>query len=215
MAFLYHPYKTIDDVKKAAKEFSLNKKEVKEKVYSRDNHIYFLMRVNKESVYALEKEIRKINDEHVNLQLKHPNYKITPKPIYLHLNTGGGGCQSGWAAVGFIKNSKIPVHTVIEGGCASAGTIMSVAGVKRYMTEHSRMLIHQLSASTWGTYEQLKDDMKYNDEDMVESIKYYADHSTMTKKEVKEQLKHDHWWDLQTALSKGLVDEEWKGEPST
>ena len=36
-------------------------------------------------------------------------------------------------------------------------SFLSIVFSERYMTKHSSILIHQLSGSTWGTYEQMKD----------------------------------------------------------
>lgn len=207
----YHPYKSTDDVKFANEITELESKDARHNVYSRENHIYFRARVNKDSVYQLQKEIERQNRDFDNMSRKYPEYEMKPKPIYLHLYTGGGSCSAGWAAVTFIQCSKIPIHTVIEGYCASAGTIMSVVGKKRYMAEHARMLIHQLSAGVYGKFAEIQDGMKHLEEDMEESIEFYRKHSTMTKVEIRKQLKHDHWWDFNTAKSRGLVDEMWKG----
>ena len=60
----------------------------------------------------------------------------------------------------FIKNSKIPVHTVVEGRVASAASMMSVVGKRRYMSRHSRILIHQLTGGFWGKMSELEDNME-------------------------------------------------------
>tara|TARA_B110000908_G_scaffold12629_1_gene14719 strand:- start:9564 stop:10205 length:642 start_codon:yes stop_codon:yes gene_type:complete len=212
MSRRFHPYRTIKAINKESDYLKLIKNEIESRVYSRNNHIYFLTQVNKDTVYALDKEINTLNKRFEDIQKKNEEFIITPKPIYLHLNTNGGDIQSGWAAVTFIQNSKIPIHTVIEGGCASAGTIMSVVGTKRYMAKYARMLIHQLSADTYGNFAQLEDEMKYLKEDMKESVDFYHKYSRMSKNEIKEQLKHDHWWDFKTAQKYGFIDEEWKGD---
>jgi ATP-dependent protease ClpP protease subunit len=44
---------------------------------------------------------------------------------------------------------------------ASAATIISVAGTKRFITPSSYMLIHQLSTFMSGNFEQLKEVSQY------------------------------------------------------
>ena len=63
-------------------------------------------------------------------------------------------------AIDVIQNSKISVHTIIEGATASAGTLISVVGKKRYIRPNAYMLIHQLSSSCWGKMNEIEDEFK-------------------------------------------------------
>ena len=174
-------------------------------IYTRRNHIYFLAPITKNSIFTLKDEIYNLNKKYEELQ----QYIKSPNPIYLHLNTEGGDVQAGWVGVSAIQNSKVPIHTIIEGECASAGTYMSVAGKKRYMTKYSRMLIHQISSNINGTYRELEDEIKGIKMDMNQSIDFYNKHTLMNKRDIREQLKHDRWWDIKTAQKNGFIDAEW------
>ena len=50
--------------------------------------------------------------------------------------------------------------------------MISVVGKERYMHKHAYMLIHQLSAGSWGKYSDLVDDMENNTR-LMEMIKNY------------------------------------------
>jgi ATP-dependent protease ClpP protease subunit len=93
--------------------------------------------------------------------------------------------------------SEVPVVSVIEGCAASAATIMSVVASHRQINKHAYMLIHQLSSGMWGKYHEQKDTMENNDRLMKK----------IPKKELNNLLKHDLWWDAETCLKYGLVDE--------
>jgi ATP-dependent protease ClpP protease subunit len=180
------------------------------KVYARDNHIYFYANVSKDTVYKLNDMIIKINHKYRDIKNKNPSLDITPKPIYLHINSYGGGVFAAFTAIDFIKKSEIPVHTIIEGASASAATLISIVGEKRYMCKNASMLIHQLSSWTQGKMNELEDEF-YNLGDMMEHIKkIYIDHSKLKKAELTKMLKHDRWWDYDKCLKCGLFDEEWK-----
>ena len=87
-------------------------------VYSRGNHIIFKGDVNRNNVYKLREEIEKLNKDFKILKKNlEDGVFITPKPIYLHINSYGGYLDDGFAAVDFIKQSDIPIHTVVEGRC--------------------------------------------------------------------------------------------------
>ena len=54
---------------------------------------------------------------------------------------------------------KTPVYTYVDGFAASAATLISVVGKKRFMTKNSLMLIHQLSGADSGKFYELQDQM--------------------------------------------------------
>ena len=103
--------------------------------------------------------------------------------------------------------SKTPIYTYVDGCAASAGTIMSVCGAKRFIGENAYMLVHQLSSGSWGKFAELQDDMK-NNENLMKRIKeIYEAKTKIPKGKMDELLKHDLWWDAKTCLRYGLVDE--------
>ena len=138
---------------------------------------------------------------------------FTPKPIYLHITTRGGDLLAGFFAFDKIRNSKVPIHTIIEGSVASAGSIMSIAGKRRYITKNSHVLIHQLRTGMFGTYEDLKDEKKNCSNFMNRLINLYYENCNgkMNKTRIREILKRDLFWDSTEALSNGIVDEIWNG----
>ena len=176
------------------------------------NHVYFYAGVSKNSVAALNNHIVEMNNEFKELQDKNPAVTMTPKPIMLHINSYGGSVFAGFWAVDIIKQSKIPIDTIVEGASASCGTIMSVVGRKRYIRPTASMLIHQLSSWFGGKMTEIDDDYK-NLEQMMKTIKgIYKDHTKMTVSQLDDFLKHDVWWMSEKCVQLGLVDEVWKGD---
>jgi ATP-dependent Clp endopeptidase proteolytic subunit ClpP len=133
--------------------------------------------------------------------------EYAPPPIKLHINSYGGSVFAGLSAVDYIKNSKVPVHTVIDGCAASAATLMSCVGERRFMHKNACMLVHQLSGLMWGKFQEMQDDMK-NSEMLMKKIKdIYREHTKIPKREMDNLLKHDIWWEAEKCLEYGLVDE--------
>jgi ATP-dependent Clp protease protease subunit len=133
--------------------------------------------------------------------------KIEPKPIILYITSNGGLVYQVFAAIDTIRGMKVPVNTVCKGFVASAGTLLSLAGKKRYITESSYMLIHELRAGQWGKFTHLSESFD-NSKQLMEHIKsYYLSRTKMTSEELDEQLKKDISWNAQMCLEKGLVDE--------
>ena len=68
--------------------------------------------------------------------------------------------MSALAAIDIMESSMSPIYTIIEGYAASAATMLSIMGEKRYMHKNAHMLIHQMSSGFWGKMEEIKDEMK-------------------------------------------------------
>jgi len=183
-------------------------------VYCVENDIFFRCSVNKENVDELVKIIEKKNQQVAKriktLETVTSGVEVTGttfKPINLHISSHGGSLMDCMIAVDAIRNSKIPIHTVVEGYAASAATLISMVGKKRYITKNSYMLIHQLSTWSMGKYEELLDEHKNNTEMMNHLKRLYKEYTNMTAEELDEVLKRDIWWNSNECLKQGLVDE--------
>lgn len=136
-----------------------------------------------------------------------------PKPITIYINSDGGYLHSALPIVDIITKSKIPIVTIIEGMAASAATLISCSGHKRYITKNSFMLIHELRAGCWGKYSEIEDEyesckkvMKRVKNLYLESIKDESKKKKF-KKIVSKLLKRDLVLSAKECLEYGLVDE--------
>jgi len=170
------------------------------------NHLYFYSDVTQETCLDLNRKINDLNKE----LLKHAiEYDCPPPSIFLHINSMGGDLLSGFSVVDTIKNSRVPIVSIIEGNAASAATIISMVCHKRYITQHSFMLIHQLSSACAGKFQEIQDDFENDKKFMDLLYKLYRENTTMSDKKIKDVLKHDIWWSSEECLENGLVDELW------
>jgi len=168
------------------------------------NRIYFYSGVTRPKVLQLNKGLFNLN---VNMISKTTPLEYDPPPIKLHINSYGGSVFAGLAAVDYIKNSRVPVHSVIDGCAASAATLMSCVAERRYMHKNACMLVHQLSGMMWGKFQEMEDDFE-NSKMLMEKIKsIYNEHTRIPKREMDKILKHDLWWEAEKCLEFGLVDE--------
>lgn len=188
-------------------EFGMLKSLLNSKVDSIGNHIWFNDDITSDSVSKLIKVINYRNFIFEQKQREIFYGKLEPKPLYLHINSDGGSVHEGMAAVDCIRNSKIPIYTIIEGRAASAATFMSIAGKKRYITENSILLIHQLSSGMWGKMTELEDEHENNKFFMEKIYSIYSKYTTVPKKELKNIMKRDIWWDADKALKYGFADD--------
>ena len=169
-----------------------------------NNHIYFYSFVGKSEVLQLNRRIRELNN---SLIYDAKVQDRDPASIFLHINSYGGSIFDGLAAMDTLLSCQAPVVTIIDGCCASAATFISVVGKKRLIPKHGFMLIHQLSAMSWGKYRELQDD-NINFTKLMDTIKaIYAEYTKIPTSKIEEILDHDLWFDSSKCLEYGLVDE--------
>ena len=174
-------------------------------VETKNNSVYFYSEVTRPKILLLNKNLHELGKNLVN----QANLLGTtlPADIHLHINSFGGSVFAGLSATDYVKSSPVPIRTVVEGCAASAATLFSVVAHHRVIRKNSFMLIHQLSSGMWGKYEEMKDAMENNDLFMRIIKDIYEEHTKLPKRKINEILKRDLWFDAETCLEYGLVDE--------
>lgn len=80
----------------------------------------------------------KITDKVLELYKKDPN-----EPVHLVVNSVGGNPDVGFAFYDLMTNLQIPLHTFGLGYVASMGVIIFLLGKRRFVGEHTMMVIHE------------------------------------------------------------------------
>jgi ATP-dependent protease ClpP protease subunit len=169
-----------------------------ELISSTDDSIYFYSPITKTSCFKLEKELLSMNQKNL---LEGSN-----NPINLHIQSNGGSLFNSIYIIDLIKNLETPVYTYIDGFAASAATLISVVGKKRFMTTNSLMLIHQLSGGMNGKFSEIEDENENINGLMDFIIRTYLENTKINKVELEQILKHDIWLNSTYCLQNGLVD---------
>lgn len=174
------------------------------KISVEHNNIYFYGSITSDSCQTLK---NKLNDLDFNSKLYKITYNLEPPPINLHIQSYGGSLMDTLYIADLIEMIETPVNTYVDGYAASAGSILSVVGKKRYMTKNSLILIHQLSSGNDGKFQELDDEMK-NLQQLMNKIKQiYVKHTDIPYLQLTDLLKHDLWLDADTCKKLGLIDE--------
>ena len=130
----------------------------------------------------------------------------TAPHINLHINSYGGSIFAALAIIDTIRNLGSKVFTYIDGSAASAATLISVTGAKRFIGKNSMMMIHELSTGGYGKFSELEDQTE-NNRRLMKSIKsIYKEYTKVPMAKIDEILKHDIWFDANTCLEYGLID---------
>ena len=179
----------------------IDNKNNKKKLYRND--IYFTGDLNDESCFKLSEAILENNNKAMTND-KAENH------INLYIQSKGGALLPTLAVVDQIINSPIPVHTYIRGYTASAATLLSVVGSKRFIYKHSLLMIHGLKFSNENIVSDLNElnDMNYNTNLMLSIIKdIYLGNTKLNETDLEKMFLCDRWMSSQDALMYNIVDE--------
>jgi ATP-dependent protease ClpP protease subunit len=76
------------------------------------------------------------------------------------IDSYGGSVYGCLDMISYVKNSPIPVDTIVCGKAMSAGAILFGMGRNRYMAENATIMLHDASMMTGGKNEEIKSDAK-------------------------------------------------------
>lgn len=168
-----------------------------EDVFLRERKIFLCGNVDSANVNELIKQI-------MYLDSVSENDEIT-----LYINSPGGSVQDGLALYDALRLVKAPIKTVATGLAASMGAVLFLAGDKREMLPHSKLMIHDpsfgslnLGGKKSAEVRQLLDDLN-NCRELIASI--IAKRSGKSIDEVFEVTKNDTYYTAQEALKSGLA----------
>jgi len=184
-----------------------------------DNSIYFSERITYHSAHVLqtllkgleidiledvEKGIHNIEKEKDSKRFITIN--VQPKPILLYLTTHGGLVHAALSVVDCMLGLKIPIYTIISGYVASAGTLISLAGSKRFMTPNSFMMVHEIRSGFWGKYSDARIEYENVTKLMEHITHYYLEKTKITKEKLSDMLRTDTDLTAKECLELGFVD---------
>ena len=84
------------------------------------------------------------------------------KMIPVVIDSYGGEVYSLMAMISAIKDSELPVATIVEGKAMSCGAVLTTFGEEglRFMDPNATIMIHDVSSGAQGKIEELKADVK-------------------------------------------------------
>jgi len=169
-----------------------------------DNHIYFYCEVSKASALKFNIEFKKLIKRNRLIGIEND---IASPPIKIYINSVGGEVMSALSIVETIRKSPIEVWTIVDGEAASAATLISCMGHKRFINKNAIMLIHQLRTGFWGKADEFEEEAKNNKKIMKIIRNIYLDRTSMDKEELDSILKKDSYMISKKCFELGIVDE--------
>ncbi len=152
-----------------------------------------------------------VDDYYANLIVAQILYlwKEDPdKDVELYINSPGGSVSSGLAIYDTMQFITCDVATTCVGQAASMGALLLAGGTagKRFCLEHSRVMIHQVSAGFQGT----GTDIQIQAEEILRYKqtlnKILAKHTGKPIEKVTQDCERDYFMSAEQAKEYGLVD---------
>lgn len=189
--------------------FSKDPKDTENEIFKNEFYLYddiTMLTVNK-ILKAIKSAEKRWNE--FMLEVGDIVETATPKPIKIFINSNGGDIFAAIPLIDAICSSKIPIETYVEGIAASAASLISMCGHKRFITKNSFMLIHELRSGIEGTYSDIIEEKENCDKIMKIIKELYMEKSgaKMTKKTLNKILKKDILLSSSECLELGLIDQ--------
>jgi ATP-dependent Clp protease protease subunit len=170
-----------------------------------ENRVYFYAEVSEKEALELNKILR-----HLDIEMEYLKRRLDlseQPPIRLFIHSPGGSFFSALSIVDTLRRCKSPIHTYIDGHAASAATLVSVAGTKRFATKNSFMLIHQQRMIWEGKHADFIDEIE-NQKHVTDTMKrIYMEKTKMSESELSSILKRELHIPADECLRLGLIDE--------
>lgn len=149
-------------------------------------------------------------------QLMYLERQDCQKEITIYINSPGGEVISGLAVYDYISMMKAPVKTVCTGTAASMGAILFLAGKKREMLPHTRLMIHDPSYSHndigGRKPREIQQELDKLNETRESLARIIAEKTGKSIEEIYEVTASDSFYSAKEAIDFGLATGIMKGE---
>lgn len=163
----------------------------------------------------LTEEVNAETSNELIKQLMYLERQDSGKEINLYINSPGGEVISGLAVYDLISLMKSPVRTVCTGTAASMAAILFLAGEKREMLPHTRLMIHDPSFSGGSIggkkSHELRHELEKLDEVREALAKIIAEKTGRPLEEIYDVTSDDTFYSAEEAITFGLATGIMKG----
>ncbi|WP_442984197.1 ATP-dependent Clp protease proteolytic subunit [Schaalia sp. ZJ405] len=165
-------------------------------------------RLLKERIIWLSGPVQDENANAICAQLLLLAAEDPDRDIYLYINSPGGSVTAGMAIYDTMQYIKPDVVTVAMGLAASMGQFLLTAGApgKRYITPHTRVLMHQPSGGAGGSATDIRINADLILKMKKELAEITAERTGKSVEQIEVDSDRDKWFSAYEALEYGFVD---------
>lgn len=145
----------------------------------------------------------------VSDQLK--NIAAGTKKVLVKINSYGGDVNDALAIFELLRSMGDRVTTECVGFCASAATIIAMAGHVRRMSSYGLFLVHKCSSGAWGNENDIEAELEAQRKVNDRIIKLYQDVTGTDRARLEELMNEDNgngiWLNVDEAIEYGFITE--------
>ena len=168
------------------------------------NELLFYGDVDRENTLEFVEKFKKLEIE----LLKKMAELVGQEPmIRVHIMSEGGDVYAGLNMMNVLERSRVKVVTIAQGACCSAATFVLLGGKERRMGKNAYLLIHQISTEMWGSFNDLKHELKSTDKLMKMLKDMYLSKTKIPEAKFKSLMKKDIYLPPDKCLKYGIVSE--------
>lgn len=129
--------------------------------------------------------------------------------IIVRINSCGGDVFAASTIYTLLKDNSASITIKIDGFCASAVTIVAMAGDKICISPAGMFMIHDPLSGLMGYYnaKELKDIASTLDKVKQSIMNTYIERTSKSKEELNKMMEDSTWFTPDEALEEGFVDE--------
>jgi len=193
-------YKDNDDQEIIDQEKEYEKKE------GRWTEEYYYRILNHHRYVLLHDVINNISSDIIVSKLLAMNLLNKKEPIYLEINSPGGGVAEGMSIINAIARIDAPVITIVSGQACSMAALISIVGDKRFMFANSYWMQHSTSDIVGDYIQYIKDRTKFLVEFESRTEKLLKEKTKLSKMDIHKIRNGELWLNAEQSLNKGIVD---------
>lgn len=168
------------------------------------NELLFYGDVDRENTLEFVEKFKKLEIELLKKMAELVGYEPM---IRVHIMSEGGDVYAGLNMMNVLERSRVKVVTIAQGACCSAATFVLLGGSERRMGRNAYLLIHQISTEMWGSFNDLKHELKSTDKLMKMLKDMYLSKTKIPEAKFKSLMKRDIYLPPDKCLKYGIVSE--------
>jgi ATP-dependent protease ClpP protease subunit len=168
------------------------------------NELLFYGDVDRENTLEFVEKFKKLEIELLKKMAELVGYEPM---IRVHIMSEGGDVYAGLNMMNVLEKSRVKVVTIAQGACCSAATFVLLGGSDRRMGKNAYLLIHQISTEMWGSFNDLKHELKSTDKLMKMLKDMYLSKTKIPEAKFKSLMKKDIYLPPDKCLKYGIVSE--------
>lgn len=131
---------------------------------------------------------------------------INHDPISMWINSNGGSVSDGFSIIDCMKGLEAKIYTVIGGRASSMAGLISIVGTKRFITEHSIWMSHDVFGGVEDYLTKIEARSDFYKTLQKQVFDHLRKYTKLSEAEITKARHQELWLSPKECLKKGIVD---------